>query len=345
MKKLFYLSFSLIYIYVLLLSNVVKEYNRKINILFVFPIIGNRGPATLAKVYKDSINIFSKNKVMSNFFNLAIKNFVSFKFCKEYLNNSNSIIWFQYPAFFNELVGNNFSSIFKNIIYGPTVSPKRWFLFPMKNTFEENWSIYINRIFAYVVQSDRIKKHLISHSKKIKNIEHQYIVSHGCILSNNTYPVQSWKERKIDILLYAKFADMNKENELQHLFKSLDSKYNIVLIRYGNHSKQSLLDYASNSKILIYYSFFDCWPSSLMEMQNIGIYPIVQQCEFIGVYGTCIIDFDLNETKIINEIKSIFSRIYNTYDISNSYRIRNNCLVVLKNTLFGIYKRKNNSNL
>lgn len=215
-----------------------------------------------------------------------------------------------------------------------------WFLFPMNNTFEVNWSNYISKIFAYVVQSERVKNHLINHSKYIKNIEKKYIVSHGCLIPNDKFSIKAWKERYTDILIYAKFADINKEKELNKLIKKLKINYKLKLIRYGNHTKDSILQDASNSKILIYYSFYDCWPSSLMEMQNLGIYPIVQQCEFIEKYGVCIENFNINENKIINVIDRLLSKIYNTNDISKFYKKRNNCLVVLKNTLFRIYIRK-----
>lgn len=113
----------------------------------------------------------------------------------------------------------------------------------------------------------------------------------------------------------------------------------MLVVRYGNHSKQSLIHYASNSKILIYYSFYDCWPSSLMEMQNLGIYPIVQQCEFIEGYGSCIENFNLNEIKIKRTVKNLLSMKFNTNDISKSYRKRNNCIKVLTKTLNDIYIR------
>lgn len=343
MKWLLYLLFVLIYfsILILLLS---EKYNIKIiDLILVFPIIGNHGPATLAKAYRNAINILCKDKLISKYFHLTIKSYISFEYCKKNLINSNNIIWFQYPNYFKELISNNYSSIFKNIIYGPNVSPKSWFKFPIKNTFEENWNDYISRIFAYVVQSDRIKKHLINRSKKIRNIKNQYIISQGCIMANNNYPIRHWNERNIDILLYVKFADIKKEKEFQYLIKSLDRKYNIKIIRYGNHSKQSILYYASNSKILIYYSFYDCWPSSLMEMLNVGVYPIVQQCEFIEEYGTCIENFNVNEKRIITIVEKLLSQVYNTFDISKSYIMRNNCLRVIKNTLFEIYIRKTNT--
>lgn len=314
---------------------------KRINLLFVFPIIANHGPAALAKAYIHSINLISKNKYLYKYFKFTIKSHVTLDYCRIYLNNSYSIVWFLFSNYFNELRSNIFNSIFKNIIYGPMVSPKKWFLFPMNNTFEVKWSFYINKIFAYVVQSERVKNHLINKSVKLKNIEKKYIVSQGCLFSNTTYYIPSWGERNIDVLLYVKFADINKENELQHLIKSIAMKYKFIVIRYGNHTRETLIQQASNSKILIYFSFYDCWPSSLMEMQNIGIYPLVQQCEFVEIYGTCIKDFNLNEDKILKTVDKLLSEKYNSKDISKAYRKRNNCLRVLYNTLVDIYSRKN----
>lgn len=344
---LLYLLFSILYCNILISNNIISRlYIKKINLLLVCPIIGDHGPATLARSYINTIKSFSKNKLLSNYFNFTIKNYVTFQFCIEYTKKINNLIWFIFPNYFKELISDRYTSVFKNIIYGPMVSPKKWFSFPMANTYEVNWSSFINRMFSYVVQSERVKNHLLIHSAKLKNIEKKYIVSHGCLaLSNKSKAYNSWQKRNIDILIYAKFADVNKEIELQHLIKILNVKYKLLLIRYGNHSRLSLLQDVSNSKILIYYSFYDCWPSSLMEMQNIGIYPIVQQCEFIETYGNCIEDFSKNENDIIDTVGIILSHTYNTHDISYSYRKRNNCLNVLKSTFHEIYFRKNNIKL
>lgn len=308
--------------------------------MFVFPIIGNHGPATLAKQYIQTIHLLSNNKYIVKYFNLTINNHVSFDFCKEYLNNTDRIIWFLFSNFFNKILLKKYNSVFKNAIYGPMVSPKKWFLFPINNTYEADWSNYISNILAYVVQSERVKNHLISRSRKLYNIEKKYIVSHGCLLPHKSYSILAWDKRNIDILIYAKFADINKEKDMQHLIKSFGTNYKLLLVRYGNHTKHSLIKDASNSKILIYYSYYDCWPSSLMEMLNLGIYPIVQQCEFIESYGTCIEDFYNNESRIINTVQRLLLEIYNSTDISISYRIRNNCLNVLTKTMNDIYFRK-----
>lgn len=221
-NTIFYFLSCIIYINIFILTYFTSNiYTKKVNILFVFPIIGFHGPATLAKEYINALNMMKKKHYITKYFTFTIRSSVSFDYCKEYLNKSNSIIWFMFSYYFKELISNKYCKIFKRIIYGPMVSPKKWLLFPMNNTYEVKWSIYISRIFAYVVQSERVKNHLISKSTKLKNIHKKYIVSHGCLMPNDLYSTRLWGERSIDILIYVKFADINYENELKHLIMSL----------------------------------------------------------------------------------------------------------------------------
>lgn len=219
------------------------------------------------------------------------------------------------------------------------VSPKKWFLFPQNNTYEVKWSYYINNLFGYVVQSKTVKEYLLNRSNKINDVEKKYIVSNGCLLLNYYHSVAEWNDRKIDILIYSKFADLNKEKELQQLLSILKMNYTIINIHYGNHTKSSLVHFANKSKILIYYSFYDCWPSSLMEMQNMGIFPVVQQYEFIDKYGVYINDFIINSYYLVNTVNKILSIKQNSTSIANYYRKRNSCLNILNCTLFTIYNR------
>lgn len=326
--------------YNLIRTNVIK----KINLLFIFPIIGNHGPATLAKSYIKTIKYLSSDVDISKYFTFEIKSHVSFQYYINYANKSNNIIWFLFSDYFKELLNNNYLQIYKNTIYGPMVSPRKWLQFPQNGTYEVYWSSCINKILAYVVQSERVKNHLLKHSTTFYKIQTKYIVSHGCLIPNNSYSVLSWSKRSIDILIYAKFADINKEIELHSLIKYLLLNFTIKLIRYGNHTKNSLIYYSNNSKILIYFSYFDCWPSSLMEMENLGVYPIVHQCELIEKYGTCINNISNNFHNLIYVIKSILNGNFNSNDISYFYRNRNNCLNVFKSTLLKIYKHKISDN-
>lgn len=313
----------------------------KISILFVFPVVGNHGPATLATSYIKTINILSKNKYIKNHFKLTAKRHISLKDYQRYVDeNKYNIIWFLFSDYFYLLNNDKFKLITNNTIYGPMVSPRKWFLFPLNGTYEANWSKCINKIFAYVVQSERVKLHLIKHSQHIKNIDKKYLVSHGCLISNQSEKITPWKKRNYDILIYSKFADQNKEIHLQKLIKLLKDDFKYILIKYGNHTKESLKSAAMNSKILIYFSFYDCWPSSLMEMENLGIYPIVHQCEFIDTFGKCIKDMHVKLYELIIVLKSILLKTYKSSIIAKHYIKRNNCLSTFKQTLFEIYYRK-----
>lgn len=313
--------------------------SKKLNILFIFPIIGKHGPATLAKSYREVIKSFSKNKYMLKYYNFNIKSHVSLEYYINYANKTYNIIWFMFSDYFSELVNNKYLQVYKNTVYGPMVSPRKWFLFPQNGTYEVHWSSCVSKLLAYVVQSKRVKNHLIKHSTKINNIENKYIVSHGCINPYYSYSVLTWHERSIDILIYVKFADINKEKELQYLIKNLIiSNFTVKIIRYGNHTRESLYYYSNNSKILIYFSYYDCWPSSLMEMQNQGIYPIVHQCEFIDKYGKCIALSYKEMEELIVFINSTIKSNLNPNDISSFYRNKNSCSNILKSTLKIIYK-------
>lgn len=235
---------------------------------------------------------------------------------------------------------------FKNVIYGPTVSPIRWYSFPLKNSYEENWSCCINKLLAYIVQSERVKMHLIKRSKKIANIETKYIVSNGCVVNKDIISMLPlWENRVYDILIYAKFADLNREKELSGLISNLNNTYSLAIIRYGNHSKQLLANTSSNSKIVIYYSFYDCWPSSLMEIVSQGVYPIVQQCELIGIYGKCVENIDRNISYVKKYIIDIISHKYDAKKIANYYNTKNNCMNVLRKTFSMVYYKVTNTTI
>lgn len=339
-ELLFYVYIN-IYLLMLLCFNINNDnLYKKINIYFIFPVKGKNGPSTLVKSYIKTIKLLALENKITKYFFLVVKNYISFENFKLLTNNSNNIIWFLFSDYFLKI--KEYKFLFKNTVYGPMVSPKKWTKFPMANTYERNWTDYIKNIFSYVVQSKRVKIFLLNKSRKEKNIHNKYIISHGCMLINEKYNILKWNLRKYDILVYVKFADINKQKELNMLIRFLKSSYSIKIIRYGNHTKKSLLFYANNSKMVIYFSYYDCWPSSLMEMESMGAIPIVEQCEFINKYGYCIDNIASNLYYLNETIHNLLKVHINSLDVSNYYLKRNDCRYILRNTLFEIYYRKTN---
>lgn len=317
-----------------------KIKRQKLHIIFILPIVGNRGPAVLSSSYRKSFKYLSSFKCLRKYFKFTIREHILLKELIAYSNKTNTIIWFLFDTYFSLLSNDIISTEFKNVIYGPSVTPKIWNKFPLNNTYEMNWSKCIKKIFAYVVQSERVKYYLLKKSCKAKNMESKYIISQGCIFVSESHSITEWNNRKIDILIFIKFADINRKDSAYELIKDLKRSYTIYILEYGNYNKNELIRAALNSKILIYYSFYDCWPSALMEMENLGIYPIVQQCEFIGFHGTCIKRIDSRKTKVIIEIGKIMNKSFNSLVMSSYYINKNNCNNVLKDTLYQIYYKK-----
>lgn len=90
--------------YILVLSYSTHLYVKRINLLFVLPIKGNHGPATLVKSYINTIKIISKYNYILKYFNIIIKSDLSFKCIEEYLNNSNNMIWFIFSNYFKDSI-------------------------------------------------------------------------------------------------------------------------------------------------------------------------------------------------------------------------------------------------
>lgn len=339
----FFLIYALLLLFLITINKVKYKNEKKIykiNILAVIPGRGKYGAAILAKAYSETMKYLSLNKRISRIYNINVKSHISLQYFINFANKSNNLVWFLFSDYINYIYNNNYSAAFHNTIYGPLVSPKKWLNFPMNNTYEVDWSNKMNKIFSYIVQSYRIKEYLLEKSQKLKDIEDKYIISHGCLYVNESLKVQEWHKRPIDVLVYVKFADLNMENSLHKLLEILKIYFSVKVVRYGNHTRMSLYKDCNNSKILIYYSYYDCWPSALMEMMNMGIYPIVQHCEFVSKYGLCIKDFSIQYNLFVYIIYNILNITYNAYKISTYYRNRNNCIYILAQTLFDIYSKK-----
>ena len=86
--------------------------------------------------------------------------------------------------------------------------------------------------------------------------------------------VKSFSERKIDIILYEKYADFNYTNESKILLSKLNQKKIIVRLKYGNYTKNQMIKIANNSK-------FITGAIGLKEIQNFGVFAFTLQEDLI----------------------------------------------------------------
>ena len=175
--------------------------------------------------------------------------------------------------------------LFKNkantLILGPSFVPNNWFHFPdLKYWKERKFKEILREIKAVAVQSIRVRDHIALKSNS-KDLLKKFIISRSCtyIIPNE---IKIFKERSIDIILYLKYADSNREKEGLQLFNLLkNTNKKIHILKYGYFKKNDLIYLASNSKFIIYFSFYDCGPIALKEIQNYGVIIFSHQKEFI----------------------------------------------------------------
>lgn len=77
--------------------------------------------------------------------------------------------------------------------------------------------------------------------------------------------VRSWTQRQYDVLIYAKFADLDRRACVQGLQDAL-KRHNISFLRleYGSYDKATLLDGANNARIAVLASWYDCGVSRIL---------------------------------------------------------------------------------
>lgn len=144
-----------------------------------------------------------------------------------------------------------------------------------------------------------------------------------------TYGVKSWDDRKYDFLIFLKYADKNMKKYGKYLIKLL-KKFKIIVVRYGKYNYNDLLKYASQSKCVIYYSFYDTGAIALQEIQNYGVFSIVLQKEFVDIKNGIYIpelEFDVEHAltickKIIEKKRDLkYLSVYNINKKVNTKQI------------------------
>ena len=231
---------------------------------------------------------------------------------------------------FEKLVKNK---LINKYILGPIFVPKKWFSFPSKGDWkEERFPEILNASKGIAVHSNRVIAYLSQKSNTTDNLE-KYKIVRAC---SNFEPknVNSFKDRKIDILFFEKYADLDRQKQGLDLLKLLKSSTNnIVKISYGSYKKKEIKELANNSRFIIYFSFYDTGAIGLKEIQNYGVLTFSHQKDLVINNETCFYIPELENTddmspaanKILNIIQIISKINPNTKLIAKKNQLINNC--------------------
>ena len=203
----------------------------------------------------------------------------------------------------------------------------------MENRFAE----ILNRTKGIAVHSKRVIDYLTEKSNTSNN-NGKFIIIRAC---SNLAPkrINSFKKRKIDILFYEKYADLNRSKQGEELFNLLNNtNKNIVKIRYGFYTKEKMKYLANNSKFIIYFSFYDTGAIGLKEIQNYGVISFSLQKDLIIDNETCFYIPELEKTdsmkeasnKIIKIMNTFYQRNPNSILIAKKNQMINHCINALK---------------
>jgi hypothetical protein len=94
--------------------------------------------------------------------------------------------------------------------------------------------------------------------------------------------IKPFADRKIDILFFEKYKDLNRKKQGEILFKLFQNSSIIVeRLKYGNYTKEIMTNLANESKFIIYFSFYDTGAIGLKEIQNYGVIAFSHQKDLI----------------------------------------------------------------
>ena len=186
------------------------------------------------------------------------------------------------------------------------------------------------------MHSLRIRDYLLKRANIINN-KKKFMIIRPC---TNLKPkiLKSFKQRKIDILFFEKYADSNRRKQglkLLNLLKNTSKK--IKSIKYGHYKNNIMEKLANDSKFIIYFSFYDTGAIGLKEFQNFGVIAFSHQKEFIIDNETSfyipeldnIDNIELAFFKIMNIIKRISKSNIKTELIAKKNQMINQCENVL----------------
>lgn len=230
---------------------------------------------------------------------------------------------------FGEKTYNKWVNVNKanKLILGPNFVPGKWFLFPNNVDWKEKrFSEIIKTIKGIAIHTNRVKNHLAKKSNST-NLIKKYKIIRQC---TNLKPknIKKFEERKIDILFFEKYADLNRTKQANHLIRLLHKKTKkIKILKYGYYNRKEMKELANNSKFIIYFSFYDCGPIGLIEILNHGTILFTHQKEFIIDKN---IGFYIPELDKENHMESAYKKIMRKIEIINKLK-PNTYLIAKKN--------------
>ena len=324
-KKIYILIFLLIIdgynilvnIFFYLNIYIIKKLNRNILVEIDFSNYSLGGPGNFLKgIYK--VLPFSSNNC--SFIPFSYINFI---FKPDYFH-------VPYPKlkekYFEKLVK---SKKISKYILGPVFLPNKWNSFPNpKDWKEKSIAEILNITKGIAVHSKRVRDYLAQRSYTMNNLK-KYKIIRPCTYMKPK-KVKSFSNRKIDILFFVKFADVNRSKqgeELLSLLKKTSKK--IVKIEYGYYTKRIIKKIANDSKFIIYFSFFDTGAIGLKEIQNYGVFTFTLQKDLAIDNET---SFFIPELMNINNMKLAFYKIINIIE-SISLQNPNSQLIAKKNQM------------
>ena len=192
--------------------------------------------------------------------------------------NSSSYFYISFPYFDNNTMFE-WKKINRcnDLLLGPNYVPIFWNAFPIQSSWKEkNFRTVLTNIKGYVLHSKRVRTHLSTRSNTT-DILNKYIISRACsyILPEKVKP---FDERTIDLLFYEKFPDSNRREQSEKLVKLfIDNGKKLIRLKYGNYTKNQMLELSNNSKFIIYFSFYDTGAIGLKEIQNFGVFSFTLQ--------------------------------------------------------------------
>ena len=201
-----------------------------------------------------------------------------------------------------------------SLLLGPTFVPSNWFHFPNKNYwYERRFREILSTIKGVVVHSERVRDHLMTRSNT-QDLINKFIFLRSCtyFLPNDIKP---FKEREYDIIFYQKYADSNHHKQGEQLLSLLNgTNKKIKQLNYGSYKREEEFYLINNSKFIIYFSFYDCGPVALKEIQNYGVITFALQKDFVINEESCfyIPELELDDmTSAFNKIIKIIDEISN----------------------------------
>lgn len=236
----------------------------------------------------------------------------------------------------------------KSLLLGPVFVPISWFAFPIKNHWKERkFREILTSVKAIVVHSNRVRDHLATRSHNT-DLLNKFILFRSCtyMMPKN---IKTFQERKIDIILYEKYADLKRHQQGKQLYELLNNTdKKIERLIYGNYKQDYEFYLAENSKFIIYFSFYDAGPIALKEIQNHGVITFALQKDIIisDKTGYYIPELEYDDIKpafdkIINIINDVTKKNPDSINIANINQKYSNCERALDDICNGIINNNN----